>query len=147
VRALVPACLLLALLAAGAQAAAQATGFFETPSHNIVCLYGYGTHVPTPYLECGIASGLRPAPPRSAPDCRVLDYTANRIALTPAGRPQPIACSGDAGPFADPSARELPYGTVWHGGGFSCASASSGLTCRNAAGHGFFLSRASWHGF
>ena len=143
-----PACVLLALLSARAQAASQSAGFFKTPSGNIVCRYGYGARIPSPLLECGIASGLRPAPPRSGRACKVLDYTPDRVALAPAGRPQPIACSGDAGPFADPAAaRTLPYGAVWRGGGYSCSSARTGLTCRNAAGHGFFLSRASWHAF
>jgi hypothetical protein len=37
--------------------------------------------------------------------------------------------------------RTLAYGTTWHWHGFGCSSQKSGLTCRNPAGHGFFLSR------
>lgn len=144
----VASALTVALTAAGARAALAATGFFETPSGNIVCLYGDGPGVPTAFLECGVASGLHPAPSRNAADCKVLDYTANRVSLSPDGRATAIACSGDAGPFAAPAATPvLAYGTVWRGGGFSCLSARVGLTCRNARRHGFFLSRASWRGF
>ena len=36
----------------------------------------------------------------------------------------------------------LPYGETWHfSGGFQCYSGRAGLTCRNAAHHGFSLSR------
>ena len=126
--------------------AVAATGFFATPSGNIVCLYTGGRSVPEPILECGIKSGLKPRPSRSAPDCRVLDYVANRIQLGASGRAQPIACAGDAGPFANPAATPtLAYGTVWQSGAFRCSSETTGLTCRNRAGHGFFLSRALWH--
>ncbi len=127
------------------QAAAAATGFFRTPSHNIACFYEYGAHVASPLLECGIASGLRPRPPRSGPGCKDSDYTADEILLDARGVAEPVACSGDAGPFADPSAPVLGYGTIWRGGGDECSSARTGLTCTNAAGHGFFLSRAAWH--
>lgn len=131
----------------GAQARPADTGFFATPSGNIVCLYLDGKGVPTALLECGIKSGLRPAPPRGA-DCRVLDYVGNRVILTVSGRAQPVACAGDAGPFAAPTTPPaLAYGSRWRGGGLSCSSQRTGLTCRNPAGHGFFLSRAAWRSF
>lgn len=130
-----------------AQARPADTGFFATPSGNIDCLYLDGKGVPTALLECGIKSGLRPAPPRGA-DCRVLDYVGNRVILTVSGRAQPVACAGDAGPFAAPTTPPaLAYGTRWHGGGLSCSSQRTGLTCRNLRGHGFFLSRAAWRSF
>jgi hypothetical protein len=34
------------------------------------------------------------------------------------------------------------YGHTWRWQGFRCSSRTTGLTCRNSAGHGFFLSRA-----
>jgi len=37
-----------------------------------------------------------------------------------------------------------PYGTSWRRGVFSCASQRTGVTCRSRAGHGLFVSRASW---
>ena len=35
----------------------------------------------------------------------------------------------------------LGYGATWGGGGLRCTSATTGLTCRNQDGHGFFVSR------
>ena len=37
---------------------------------------------------------------------------------------------------------ELPYGREWQSAPFTCDSSSSGLSCENAAGHGFFISKA-----
>ena len=39
---------------------------------------------------------------------------------------------------------DLPYGRTWRHGAFSCASRVTGVTCRNRAGHGLFVSRQSW---
>jgi hypothetical protein len=136
-----------ALTPLAAQARPADSGFFATPSGNIVCLYLDGKGVAAALLECGIKSGLRPAPPRDA-DCRTLDYVGNRVILNLSGRAQPVACAGDAGPFASATAPPaLPYGTRWRSGGLSCSSQRTGLTCRNPAGHGFFLSRAAWRSF
>ena len=38
----------------------------------------------------------------------------------------------------------LPYGKSWHRAAFTCASQRSGVTCRNAAGRGVFISRESY---
>jgi hypothetical protein len=38
----------------------------------------------------------------------------------------------------------LPYGATWRHGSFRCRSRTSGVTCRNGAGHGIFLARQSW---
>jgi hypothetical protein len=38
----------------------------------------------------------------------------------------------------------LAYGKTWRHRGFTCTSRFTGLTCTNAAGHGLFISRASW---
>jgi hypothetical protein len=43
----------------------------------------------------------------------------------------------------DPSAPVLDYGHTWARGGYKCVSRTSGLTCTNRDGHGWFLSRAS----
>ena len=142
------AILAFSVLAAPACGASRDSGFFKTPSGNIVCLYGYGKDLNPPFLECGIKSGLKPAPPRTSPACKHLDYVGNRIGLTATGRPQPIACTGDAGPFANPAGTHvLAYTTTWRGGGFICTSRRTGLTCKNNRNHGFFLSRNSWHRF
>jgi len=40
-----------------------------------------------------------------------------------------------------PPAATLPFGRGWRLGGFRCVSRSSGLTCTNASGHGWWLGR------
>jgi uncharacterized protein DUF6636 len=124
-------------------------GHFKSPSGNIVC--AYLTRGTPPSVECGIKTGLRPKPPYTA-RCREigLDHNADRIAVTSSGgRPQPRACSGDAGPFVGSGgASVLGYGKTWSGrAGLSCRSAFAGMTCRNSRGHGFFLSRERWRTF
>jgi hypothetical protein len=125
-------------------------GHFKTPSGNIVCLHSPGpADRPVARVVCGIKSGLKPKPPYTA-RCRQLglDHTADRINLEATGRALPSPCSGDAGPLlGERDARVLGYGKAWSGGGITCRSAFTGLTCRNRSGHGFFLSRARWRRF
>lgn len=130
------------LPAAGAPAGAS-SGYFKTPSGNIVCFRTQALVI------CGIKSGLKPKPAYT-PECSAagLDHNADRIGLQATGRAKPAACSGDAGPFiGESTALVLGYGKTWSGGGLSCASAVSGLTCRNKSGRGFFLSRERWRAF
>jgi hypothetical protein len=136
---------LIAALAAAAPAAAT-TSYFETPSKNIVC--GYFTAPGTPAtLQCGVASGLRPPAPKPATACRDTDPASNRVALGAADKPYGF-CSGDVGVLALAGrANVLAYGKTWQKGPFRCASETTGLTCKNTAGHGFFLSRQSWRSF
>ena len=44
-------------------------------------------------------------------------------------------------PFAVESPRTLPYGHSGSIDGVTCTASRSGLRCRNASHHGFFLSR------
>jgi len=43
-----------------------------------------------------------------------------------------------------PSNRILQYGRSFHRGSFTCTSRVTGVTCRNANGHGLFVSRQTW---
>lgn len=54
----------------------------------------------------------------------------------------PVSAGGgvDGGPV-------LPYGSIWSRGAFSCQSQTNGITCENATGNGFFLSRDSYFEF
>jgi hypothetical protein len=108
--------------------------FFRTPSHNVACVRG--TARGNVYLRCDILSGLRPrvARPRG---CR-LDWGFG-YTMSAAGRAV-VTCAGDS--TNEPGARVIPYGTTWRLGPFRCTSRRVGLRCRNAGGHGFFLSRA-----
>jgi uncharacterized protein DUF6636 len=123
------------LVVAGAAQARIST--FKTPSGNIGCLYDSSPS----FLRCDIRSGLLPAPPRPA-SCD-LDW-GDSVSLARRGRTK-LVCHGDTALL--PSAPVLAYGRIWRRGPFTCTSRRGGLTCENAADHGFFLSRGSWRRF
>ena len=56
-----------------------------------------------------------------------------------------VVCAGDTA--LDPGAKVLKYGWYWQRNGLRCESRRSGLTCTNAKGHGWFLSRARSYRF
>jgi hypothetical protein len=125
------------------------TGYFKTPSGNIVCAYWLRSRPPS--IGCRIKSGLVPKPRTDRPGCP----RTHEVDLRATGRPRiggrsicPGEPEGDAGVLAyEAVARVLDYGTTWTGGGIRCTSESTGLTCRNGEGHGFFLSRERWRSF
>jgi uncharacterized protein DUF6636 len=112
---------------------------FATPSGNIKCFaapYNGG------YVECVIASGLVPVP--TSPPCD-LDRPGLVVGTSGSARP---SCRGDPTPAVlDKRIPALPYDDVWEGFGVHCISQTSGLTCVNGDGHGFFLSRERWRLF
>ncbi|MGZ4359439.1 MAG: DUF6636 domain-containing protein [Gaiellaceae bacterium] len=105
---------------------------FSTPSKNIGCVYAHFSDLPG-NLRCDIRSGLKPKPikPRGCD----LDW-GDSLSINRTGRVH-VVCHGDTALGGPP----LAYGRTWRHNGFSCVSATSGLTCRNLSGHGFFLSR------
>jgi hypothetical protein len=132
--------------------ATAASGYFKTPSRNIVCGYAAysGPRAGKSYVGCRIKSGLEPEPPGTPRGC----WTTGDVLLRTTGRTIlgrticPGDDEGDAGVFVFESrARVLAYGKSWSGGGLRCTSAETGLTCRNKGGHGFFLSRQRWRTF
>ena len=126
-----------AALLAGTASASAAIDTFRTPSGNIGCVYDSRPA----YLRCDIRSGLRPAPAR--PKGCALDWGLSlNMGRTSRAR---TTCAGDTA--LDPRARVLRYGSTWRRGPFSCTSRTAGLTCRNAAGHGWFMSRQRWRRF
>jgi hypothetical protein len=115
---------------------AKGLGFvtFLTPSGNIGC--GYSSGQGPRSLRCDIASGLKPRPNRPK-GCSHLawgdSYTMNvhgRAVLT---------CHGDTAIIK--GSKVIAYGKTWRRGGFECRSRTTGLTCKNASHHGWFLSR------
>jgi len=126
--------LLVAAAAASGSALGRSTKFvtFRMPSKNIACgvLTGFGPTV----LRCDIFSGLKPRP---AARCE-LDW----VGVSMAKKAATPTCAGDT--VSDPKAPVLAYGSVWKHGIFTCLSSWAGLSCANAAGHGFFLSRERW---
>ncbi len=136
----------LASTALGAPAKSS-SGFFKTPSGKIFCQWVTGGS-PSASVECGVTTGLVPKLPKTGSGCQHLDYVGNRISLSVTGRAQPVPCAGDAGPFADPDHSVLlRYGKTWSAGGLTCSEKTSGLTCKNRSGHGFFMSLRSWQTF
>jgi uncharacterized protein DUF6636/VWA domain-containing protein len=125
------------------RAAPPPANVFRTPTHNIVCEHSPAGRSPGS-IECGIHSGLKPAPARV--NCNGHgDFVKNRLALQATGPVQAVTCAGDPGPFAlETGAPVLRYGHRYSGGGITCTSRFKGLTCTNRDGHGFFLSRQRW---
>ena len=110
---------------------------FQTPSGNIGCMAddegGWG-------LRCDIQERSWKSPPRD-PDCE-LDWGGG-LELGATGRAHWI-CAGDT---VLRQGAVLGYGSTWRAGPFTCTSTRTGVTCRNRAQHGFFLSRASYRVF
>jgi hypothetical protein len=120
-----------------------ASEYFETPSRNIACgWFADSSKRSRTYLRCEIRSLLSPMPKRPA-SCDVDWGYGMSIANTGVAS---VLCAGDTvrRQGAQPI---LAYGATWRRRGFLCTSASSGLTCRNTSGHGFFLSRERWRRF
>jgi uncharacterized protein DUF6636 len=127
--------IVLAALCVSAVAAGTASAgivSFRMPSKNVYCAEITGTRAS---LRCDILSGVKPLPPKPA-SCK-FDWGAG-FTLGRRGRAR-ISCVSDS--VYDASARVLRYGTTWRRDGFTCVSRVVGLRCRNAGGHGFFLSR------
>lgn len=133
----------LALTLVGSAQAEMESEFFHLPSGNISCvLYDSSPR----YLRCDIRGGLKPTPSRlSRPASCDLDW-GDSVTLSPTGRTE-LTCHGDTVLFVNPRSKVLRYGTTWTRGPYTCTSRTTGLTCKNTAGHGFFLSLQSWRRF
>jgi len=135
----------LAALAVPATAVAKKTPLpgFHSPSGNIRCYYESGRPA---VLRCQIrqaAYAKRLVAHCGAPSIGV-DWAGFELTATRKGA---VTCSG--GVLYSPETQvpvfvNQPYGTTWRRGVFSCASQRTGVTCRSRAGHGLFVSRASW---
>lgn len=127
-----------------AHAATRTPAYFETPSRNIACAWLADLDRPSrTYLRCEIGSLLAPMPKRPAA-CDV-DWGYG-LSMTHTG-PARVLCAGDTIRHVPGTGAVLAYGRTWRKRGFTCRSAAVGLTCRNASGHGFFLSRERWRRF
>ena len=112
-------------LAPTVPAKAQTYESFKTPTGNIICIMN-DTDV-----ECGIKSGLNPAPPKQA--CTDGDPVFNRVDLQASGIAEPLRCAGDPGAFAEePNAKVLAYGAALIKGETAAPRSSSALSARTA---------------
>jgi hypothetical protein len=107
--------------------------------------------MPSGNVECSIGSGEAP----SDIDCVIFERTGAPAAPRPAGCDGPwghrflmrergpvrLECGAPGGPVLG-STHDFAYGRTGEVSGISCLSSREGLECRNADGHGFFLSRA-----
>lgn len=127
------AVLALALVAPAAGAGRGAKFvYFRMPSKNIACAYMAGYGGPTS-LRCDIFSKLKPKPHGIC-----LEGVWSAVYLTKTGKGRAI-CISDT--VYNAKAPFLAYGKTWRYDGFTCVSETTGLTCSNRYGHGFFLSR------
>ncbi|HVG47579.1 MAG TPA: DUF6636 domain-containing protein [Rubellimicrobium sp.] len=127
---------LAAVLLAGPAAADTLTSF-HTPSGNIHCMGIEGAD--GTFVDCEILQRNDSSPLRSRPaDCD-LEW-GDRFTVSSTG-PASLACHGDT--VQDPNGAVLPYGQAFRFGPIACSATEQGLTCQNASGHGFFLSRAT----
>ncbi len=130
-------CAAIILSTLATSATAMELRSFRTPSDNIHCLF-IADDDGRSSVECELRkrNGVKPVLPKPA-DCD-LDW-GNRFALDAEGRAG-MVCHGDT--LISPDAPVLGYGKQADWNGIACASAESGLTCRNRKGSGFTLSRA-----
>jgi hypothetical protein len=133
----------LALASAGAALAKTVLPGFHSPSGNIKCLF-----IPNPsILLCQIAradyaktlQARCMGPGGAGVDWHGFELTASRKGG--------VTCSG--GILYSPGSQRpvyvnLPYGTSWRHGVFTCKSRVTGVTCTNRTGHGLFVSRQTW---
>lgn len=112
---------------------------FKMPSSNIYCMV-------EPPVENQSVSDLRcdlqqmtSKPPPAPKDCPL--SWGDAFSISQDGNQGIRVCHGDT--TKDDALMVLAYGTEWKQDGFLCKSATSGLTCTNAKGHGFTLSRAA----
>lgn len=134
--------LVLALAAgsAGAASASGKNGFLKTSDGKIYCGWGYGSG--SSFVVCGLKKGFLKPKPKNNCAKQGVDYVGNRIAFTGTSKAKVQQCAGDAGPFADPKATKvLPNGKTWTGGGMSCTSKATGMTCKNKKKHGFTMNK------
>ena len=133
------------LVGAGAppvRATQSAPAYFVTPSRNIVCSWSDDVDVRSrTSLRCQIGTGLNPTPKQ--PSWCETDWGFG-FTLLNVGRAK-VLCAGDT--IWHGWRPVLDYGKTWRKRGFTCHSSFVGLTCRNTADHGFFLSRERWRQF
>lgn len=125
---------LAALLPATASAV---TPNFRTPSGNIGCDMRAGS------VRCDILNYTY-RPPRKPASCD-FDW-GGAISINARGRAR-FLCYSDTVMPPPGRARTARYGQTVYRNGFSCSVTRAGVTCRNPAGHGFFISRGSYRRF
>jgi hypothetical protein len=135
----------LALATAGLAGAKAPLPGFRSPSGNIKCLFVPAAHAATLRCEIGRADYAETLQQSCiGPNGGGVDWHGFELA---GGRKGGVTCSGGIlyNPGTErPSYVTLPYGRSWRHAAFTCWSRTSGVTCRETAGHGLFVSRQRW---
>ena len=121
-------------IAPAAQPVEDTNLFFQSPSGNIGCVIWT---VENGTLRCDMKE-LNPSYTERPDDCPV-DW-GSAFEIKAAGMVGEVICHGDT--VFNFEALTLDYGKTLQFGSFSCGSEKTGLTCTNANGHGFSLSKA-----
>ena len=121
--------------------ASAASKNLVTPSGNIVCSAiedsgGYGNFIACEIRNRKNSSLLQPRPANCESD---MDWGSS-FTVPEVGKAE-LNCH-HGGTLPVPGALTLKYGTTFLFHGISCKSEKSNLTCRNARGHGFTISRS-----
>jgi hypothetical protein len=127
-----------AALAALFAPAAMAQEGFRSPSGNIHCQFFTAGGGADATMRCDLRQTSNRPPPRPR-DCDLEWGQAFEISARAAHGTR--LCYGDT--VQDNRLPVLPYGRTWQRAGIACLSERSGVTCRNARGHGFALSRGA----
>ncbi len=107
---------------------------FQSPTGNIHCsLYDWDG---TTTVRCDLRQYV-PTYTKAPPNC---EYDWGMSYAVDADGKGYLACVSDS--MVDPGNPVLPYGEAVSMGGISCVSAKTGMTCTNAAGHGFSAAKA-----
>ena len=107
---------------------------FHSPSGNINCALMSGDYAG---VRCDMQELTQSFPKRPA-DCDLDWGDAFEVGRT--DRQGQVVCHGDT--VINPESMELGYGASATLGDFTCTSEKTGMTCTNAQGHGFTLSKA-----
>jgi hypothetical protein len=110
---------------------------FVTPSGNIQCIGRLGYGIPAE-VHCTIFD--RSGPPSISRLAQCNDAPGYEFSMHEHGAVT-VKCS-QVGPSVTLPGNAVRYGGAVRYDGIVCRSSTSGLECRNADGHGFFLSRA-----
>jgi hypothetical protein len=115
---------------------------FRSPSGNIHCYYDPKAYAPSGTQRL-LTCGLRHADYALRLQRRCLAGDWHGFGLRTNAKPA-IFCSGNPDFSIHPVYTALAYGKSWTRGRFTCTSRITGVTCRNAGGHGLFISRQSY---
>lgn len=107
---------------------------FQSPTGNIHCMI-YRSEIGSD-ARCDLRE-LTQSYRKAPPDCD-LDWGSS-FGVGDSGKGY-LVCAGDT--VINPGSAQLRYGEAVSLGGISCVSAKTGITCTNAAGHGFSVAKA-----